>query len=67
VNAAKTGWPARQKFRFPTYGNNIPGPDPVLPEELTTPFLSLEGQQFPVEAPFPAATAPETASFSFPH
>jgi len=48
VNAAKTGWPARQKFWFPTYGNNIPGPDPVLPEELTTPVLTLEGQQFPV-------------------
>src|SRR5580700_7059829 len=48
VNAAKTGWPARQKFWFPTYGNNIPGPDPVLPEELSTPFLTLEGQQFPI-------------------
>ena len=33
VNAAKTGWPARQKFWFPVYGNNIPGPEPVLPEE----------------------------------
>jgi len=48
VNAAKTGWPARQTFWFPTYGNNIPGPDPVLPEELTTPYLTLEGEQFPV-------------------
>jgi glyoxylase-like metal-dependent hydrolase (beta-lactamase superfamily II) len=48
VNAAKTGWPARQKFWFPTYGNNIPGPEPVLPEELTTPYLTLEGEQFPV-------------------
>jgi glyoxylase-like metal-dependent hydrolase (beta-lactamase superfamily II) len=48
VNGAKTGWPARQKFWFPTYGNNIPGPDPVLPEELTTPFLTLEGEQFPI-------------------
>ncbi|MGH9647703.1 MAG: MBL fold metallo-hydrolase [Bryobacteraceae bacterium] len=48
INAAKTGWPARQKFWFPTYGNNIPGPDPVLPEELTTPYLKLEGEQFPV-------------------
>src|SRR5688500_20321071 len=34
VAAAKTGWPARQKFWFPVYGNNIPGPEPVLPEEL---------------------------------
>ena len=48
VNAAKTGWPARQKFWFPTYGNNIPGPDPVLPEELSTPMLTLEGEQFPI-------------------
>ncbi len=48
VNAAKTGWPARQKFWFPTYGNNIPGPDPVLPEELSTPVLTLEGQEFPI-------------------
>ena len=55
VNAAKTGWPARQKFWFPTYGNNIPGPDPVLPEELTTPFLTLEGQQFPVTGPVPGS------------
>lgn len=48
VNAAKTGWPARQKFWFPTYGNNIPGPEPVLPEELSTPVLTLEGEQFPI-------------------
>ena len=47
VNAAKTGWPARQKFWFPTYGNNIPGPDAVLPEELSSPVLTLEGEQFP--------------------
>src|SRR6516162_5904063 len=48
VNAAKAGWPARQKFWFPTYGNNIPGPDPVLPEELSSPVLTLEGEQFPI-------------------
>jgi glyoxylase-like metal-dependent hydrolase (beta-lactamase superfamily II) len=48
INAAKTGWPARQKFWFATYGNNIPGPEPVLPEELSTPVLTLEGEQFPV-------------------
>ena len=48
VNAAKTGWPARQKFWFATYGNNIPGPEPVLPEELATPLLTLEGEQFPI-------------------
>ena len=48
VNAAKTGWPARQKFWFPVYGNNIPGPEPVLPEELGTPVLTLEGEEFPM-------------------
>jgi len=48
VAGAKTGWPARQKFWFPTYGNNIPGPDPVLPEELSSPMLTLEGEQFPI-------------------
>src|SRR6204780_5846347 len=48
VNGAKTGWPARQKFWFPTYGNNIPGPEPVLPEELSAPVLTLEGEQFPI-------------------
>ena len=51
VAGAKTGWPARQKFWFPTYGNNIPGPDPVVPEELTTPVLTLEGEMFPVTGP----------------
>lgn len=48
VNAARTGWPARQKFWFPVYGNNIPGPEPVLPEELATPVLTLEGEEFPI-------------------
>jgi glyoxylase-like metal-dependent hydrolase (beta-lactamase superfamily II) len=55
ANAAKTAWPARQKFWFPTYGNNIPGPDPVVPEELTTPILTLEGEQFPVTGPVPGS------------
>ena len=48
VSAAKTAWPARQKFWFPTYGNNIPGPDPVVPEELAAPVLTLEGEEFPI-------------------
>jgi glyoxylase-like metal-dependent hydrolase (beta-lactamase superfamily II) len=48
ANAARNAWPARQKFWFPTYGNNIPGPDPVLPEELSSPVLTLEGEQFPI-------------------
>ena len=58
VNAAKTGWPARQKFWFPTYGNNIPGPEPVLPEELTTPVLTLEGENFPVTGGVQGADGP---------
>jgi glyoxylase-like metal-dependent hydrolase (beta-lactamase superfamily II) len=48
VNAAKNAWPARQKFWLPTYGNNIPGPEPVLPEALATPALTLEGEEFPI-------------------
>ena len=58
VNAAKTGWPARQKFWFPTYGNNIPGPEPVLPEELTTPVLTLEGEDFPITGGVQGADGP---------
>jgi glyoxylase-like metal-dependent hydrolase (beta-lactamase superfamily II) len=58
VNAAKTGWPARQKFWFATYGNNIPGPDPVLPEELSSPVLTLEGEQFPITGGVQGADGP---------
>jgi glyoxylase-like metal-dependent hydrolase (beta-lactamase superfamily II) len=58
VNAAKTGWPARQKFWFATYGNNIPGPEPVLPEELTTPVLTLEGEDFPITGGVQGADGP---------
>src|SRR6187399_1216437 len=56
--AVKTAWPGRQKFWLPTYGNNIPGPDPVLPEELTTPYLTLEGHQFPVTGPVGGSDGP---------
>jgi glyoxylase-like metal-dependent hydrolase (beta-lactamase superfamily II) len=58
VNAARTGWPARQKFWFPTYGNNIPGPEPVLPEELPTPVLTLEGEVFPITGGVQGADGP---------
>jgi glyoxylase-like metal-dependent hydrolase (beta-lactamase superfamily II) len=58
VNAAKTGWPARQKFWFPVYGNNIPGPEPVLPEELATPMLTLEGEEFPITGGVQGADGP---------
>ena len=58
VNAAKTGWPARQKFWFATYGNNIPGPEPVLPEPLAEPVLTLEGEQFPITGGVQGADGP---------
>jgi glyoxylase-like metal-dependent hydrolase (beta-lactamase superfamily II) len=58
VNAAKTGWPARQKFWFPVYGNNIPGPEPVLPEELAAPVLTLEGEEFPITGGVQGADGP---------
>jgi glyoxylase-like metal-dependent hydrolase (beta-lactamase superfamily II) len=48
VAGEKTGWPARQKFWLPTYGSNIPGPEPVMAEELSSPMLTLEGEQFPI-------------------
>src|SRR5512134_3133204 len=48
VSAAKTGSPARQMFCFPFFGNNIPGPEPVLPEELATPVLTLDDEEFPI-------------------
>ena len=48
VAAEKNAWSARQKFWLPTYGNNIPGPEPVMAEELATPMLTLEGEQFPI-------------------
>ena len=58
VAAARTGWPARQKFWFPVYGNNIPGPEPVLPEELPTPLLTLEGEDFPITGGVQGADGP---------
>jgi glyoxylase-like metal-dependent hydrolase (beta-lactamase superfamily II) len=58
VTAAKTGWPARQKFWFPVYGSNIPGPEPVLPEELAAPVLTLEGQEFPITGGVQGADGP---------
>jgi glyoxylase-like metal-dependent hydrolase (beta-lactamase superfamily II) len=58
ANAIKNAWPARQKFWVSTYGNNIPGPDPVVPEELTTPVLTLEGEQFPVTGPVQGSDGP---------
>ena len=58
VAAARTGWPARQKFWFATYGNNIPGPEPVLAEELMTSQLTLEGESFPITGGVQGADGP---------
>lgn len=48
ANAIRNAWPARQKFWHSTYGDLIPGPDPVLPEPLESPVLTLEGQEFQI-------------------
>ena len=66
VAAAKTGWPARQKFWLATYGNNIPGPDPVLPEELNEPYLTLEGERFPVTGGVQGADGPGNSFVHIP-
>ncbi|MBV9768703.1 MAG: MBL fold metallo-hydrolase [Bryobacterales bacterium] len=58
ANAVKTAWPARQKFWFATYGNDIPGPDPIVPEPLTTAVLTLEGEDFPITGPVQGSDGP---------
>jgi glyoxylase-like metal-dependent hydrolase (beta-lactamase superfamily II) len=58
AEAEKAAWPARQKFWFLTYGNNIPGPDPVELEALPTPVLTLEGEQFPITGPVRGSDGP---------
>jgi glyoxylase-like metal-dependent hydrolase (beta-lactamase superfamily II) len=58
ANAEKTAWPARQKFWVSTYRNNIPGPEPVELEALTTPVLTLEGEQFPITGPVQGSDGP---------
>ena len=55
VAGSKTGWPARQRFWLPTYGNNIPGPDPVAMEELT--------KAIPTYTSIPMKQLPWTESF----
>jgi len=66
AEAAKTAWPARQKFWFATYGNNIPGPDPVVPEALTTPVLTLEGERFPITGPVQGDDGPGNSFVHIP-
>jgi glyoxylase-like metal-dependent hydrolase (beta-lactamase superfamily II) len=66
ASAMKTGWPNRQKFWVATYGNNIPGPDPVLPEELAAPYLELEGNRFPVTGPVGGSDGPGNSFVHIP-
>ncbi len=66
ATAAKTGWPARQKVWVATYGNNIPGPEPVLLEELTEPFLTLEGHRFPITGPVGGSDGPGNSFVHIP-
>ena len=58
AGAVANAWPNRQKFWAPTYGNNIPGPEPVIPEALTTPTLNFEGHQFPITGPVGGSDGP---------
>ena len=58
VAAAKTGWPARQKFWFADLRHQHPRPDPVLPDELAMPVLTLEGEQFPITGGVQGADGP---------
>ncbi|MDR2212812.1 MAG: MBL fold metallo-hydrolase [Pseudomonadales bacterium] len=64
--AVATAWPARQRFWLPTYGNNIPGPEPVLPEALSEPVLTLEGYRFPITGPVSGSDGPGNSFVHIP-
>ncbi len=38
-----TSWPGRRNFWYPTYGDDLPSEDAILPEALSEPVLTLEG------------------------
>jgi glyoxylase-like metal-dependent hydrolase (beta-lactamase superfamily II) len=40
----ETAWPARRNFWYPTYGDELPSAEPILPEALPSPRLTLEGE-----------------------
>jgi glyoxylase-like metal-dependent hydrolase (beta-lactamase superfamily II) len=48
VTGIRNGWEARYKFWLPTYGNNLPAPPPLLPEELQGSALMLEGVELQI-------------------
>jgi glyoxylase-like metal-dependent hydrolase (beta-lactamase superfamily II) len=41
-----TAWPGRRNFWFPTYGDELPGEEAILPEALSEPKIMLEGHEF---------------------
>jgi glyoxylase-like metal-dependent hydrolase (beta-lactamase superfamily II) len=44
----ETAWPARRRFWYPTYGDELPSATPIVPEPLARPELTLEGATFPI-------------------
>jgi glyoxylase-like metal-dependent hydrolase (beta-lactamase superfamily II) len=43
-----TSWPARRNFWFPTYGDDLPSEEAILPEALSEAMLVLEGHELPI-------------------
>jgi glyoxylase-like metal-dependent hydrolase (beta-lactamase superfamily II) len=43
-----TAWPGRRNFWYPTYGDDLPSEQAILPAALTEPKLVLEGHEFPI-------------------
>lgn len=48
VERMKLVWPARRTYWLKTYGDDLPGEEPVLPEPLVKPELTLEGETFEI-------------------
>lgn len=40
-----TSWPGRRNFWYPTYGDDLPSEEAILPEALAKPELMLEGHE----------------------
>lgn len=43
-----TSWPARRNFWYPTYGDDLPSEEAILPEALPEPKLVLEGYEMQI-------------------
>ena len=43
-----TSWPGRRNFWYPTYGDDLPSEEAILPEALSEPVLTLEGHRMPI-------------------